>query len=393
MIVILTDTKIKNLKPSEKRYSIADGDGLYIETNPNGKKYWRFRVNRDGRRNWFALGEYPMVSIREARELRDNARRRMFDGLEPKEEKEEIHTFEAIALEWYKKNAPKWSDKTQNITIRRLEMHIFPFIGSKEISSLKAKDLLSLAQRIEASGTIETTRRVMQICSQVFRFAIPFGHCEYDPVPSLRGSLAVKKAGHFAGLTKPSEVAALLRAIDVYPRELVRYAMRFSAYTFCRPGEIRHAEWTEFSGAEWRIPAEKMKMKRPHIVPLSRQAIEVLDKIRAISGHCKYLFPSSRAPKGDRPMSDAAVLVALRALGYSKEEMTAHGFRSMASTLLNEHGFKPDVIERQLAHIEGNSVRAAYNYAEYMPERREMMQWWADYLDGLRNREKEMVTK
>jgi integrase len=196
----------------------------------------------------------------------------------------------------------------------------------------------------------------------------------------------VPKQRHYPSPKKPEEVGMLMRAIDAYPHDMIRCAMLFSALTFCRPGEIRHAEWSEISGAEWRIPEEKMKMRRPHIVPLARQAIELLQKMNQLTGHGKYVFPSNRAPNADRAMSDGTVLVAIRAMGYTKDQMVPHGFRSMASTLLNEHGFPPDHIERQLAHVEGNSVRAAYNYAEYLPERRKMMQWWADYLDELRNK-------
>jgi integrase len=263
-------------------------------------------------------------------------------------------------------------------------MHVFPFVGEASLTDLKTKDMLSLAHRIEAKGTIETTRRVLQICSQVFRYAIACEYCEYDPTQNTRGALVTAKPGHFASLTHPADVALLLRSIDAYPQTIVRYAMQFSALTFCRPGEVRHAEWSEIDKNEWHIPEGKMKMKRPHIVPLATQTLALLDEIRLLTGHGQYVFPSSRAPNGDRPISDATVLVALRSMGYTKEQMTPHGFRHMASTLLNENGFNRDWIERQLAHVEGNSVRAAYNYAEYLPERRQMMQWFADYLDRLR---------
>jgi integrase len=327
-----------------------------------------------------------MVGLREARDLRDKAKRQLFDGESPGTQIQDAGTrkFSDVALEWYTKNAAKWSEKTRRITIRRLEMHAFPLIGNTDISELKPKDLLCVARRIESTGTTETTRRVIQICSQVFRYAIACEYCEYDPTQSIHGALEPVRPGHFASLTRPTDVGQLLRSIDAYPHPIVRYAMQCSALVFLRPGEVRHAEWTEIEGNEMRISEGKMKMKRPHIVPLATQTLEVLDKLRPLTGHGKYVFPSNRAPKGDRPMSDATVLVALRSMGYSKEQMTAHGFRHMASTLLNENGFNRDWIERQLAHVEGNSVRAAYNYAEYLPERRKMMQWWADYLDELR---------
>jgi integrase len=224
---------------------------------------------------------------------------------------------------------------------------------------------------------------VIQICGQVFRYAIACEHCEYDPTQPIRGPLEPVRPGHFASVTRPADVGQLLRSVDAYPHPVVRHAMQFSALVFLRPGEVRHTEWTEIDGDELRIPGEKMKMKRPHIVPLARQTVELLQKMKQLTGHGKYVFPSNRSPKGDRPMSENTVLVALRSMGYEKDQMTAHGFRSMASTLLNENGFNRDWIERQLAHVEGNGVRAAYNYAEYLPERRKMMQWWADYLDGL----------
>jgi integrase len=228
------------------------------------------------------------------------------------------------------------------------------------------------------------SRRVKQIISQIFRFGIMAGYCDNDPTYALRGFIDAPKPGHFASLTRPSDAALLLRAIDAYPHVIVREAMRFSALVFLRPGEVRHAEWIEIEENDLRIPKEKMKMDRPHIVPLSRQAIELLDRLRPLTGHGIYVFPSARAPGGSRPLSENAVLVALRSMGYTKDQMTPHGFRHMASTLLNENGFNRDWIERQLAHAESDGVRAAYNYAEYLPERRKMMQWWADYLDELK---------
>jgi integrase len=384
---MLSDTKVKNLRPADTRKRHADSGGLYVDVQPNGKKTWLFRYTEKGKRHWHSLGEYPVVGLREARDLRDRARRQLFDGETPGTQTEEdagTLKFHDVALEWYEKNAMKWSEKTRNITIRRLEMHVFPFIGDSGMSELKPKDLLSVARRTEGMGAVETTRRVIQICGQVFRYAIACGHCEYDPTQPIQGALEPVRPGHFASLTRPADVAQLLRSIDAYPHAVVRYAMQFSALAFLRPGEVRHLEWAEIEGGEIRIPEKKMKMDRPHIVPLAAQTLDLLQKTRQLTGHGRYVFPSNRAPKGDRPMSENTVLVALRSMGYSKEQMTAHGFRHMASTLLNENGFNRDWIERQLAHVEGNGVRAAYNYAEYLPERRKMMQWFADYLDELK---------
>ncbi|MDR1516039.1 MAG: tyrosine-type recombinase/integrase [Synergistaceae bacterium] len=276
------------------------------------------------------------------------------------------------------------NDKEKQNIRSRLNTHILPFIGDMKIAILTTIDILPLLQRLSNAGKHEMSRRVKQIVSQVFRYGILTGHCNTDPTYALRGFISAPKPGHFASLTKSADVAQLLRSIDAYPHPIVRYAMQFSALVFLRPGEVRHLEWAEIESGEIRIPEKKMKMDRPHIVPLATQTIELLQKTQQLTGHGKYVFPSNRAPKGDRPMSENTVLVALRSMGYTNEQMTAHGFRHMASTLLNENGFNRDWIERQLAHVEGNSVRAAYNYAEYLPERRKMMQWFADYLDELR---------
>lgn len=387
----LSDTRARSLKPADKKYRTADTDGLYIEVSPNGKKRWVFRYTDDhGKRHWKTLGEFPMVGLREAREIRDRNRRKLFDGVPlEKEEPEAVPTFRTAALEWYKKNSRRWTEEYARINLRRLEMHVFPSIGDDRIADIKTKDILRIVHRIEESKTIDTSRRVVQLCSRVFRHSVICEYCESDPTYALRGALPPLEPKHLASLTDPKDVALLLRNIDAYPQPITRAAMQFSALTFLRPGEVRHAEWTEIDRekAEMRISAEKMKMRRPHIVPLARQALDVLEKIRVITGHGRYVFPNARAlQKGDRPMSENAVLVALRAMGYTKDQMTAHGFRSMASTLLNENGFNRDWIERQLAHVEGNAVRAAYNYAEYLPERRRMMQWWADCLEGLKIR-------
>jgi integrase len=379
---MLTDTKIRNAKPGEKRYRMADNDGLYIEISPSGKKYWRFRSNNGGKRSWRDLGEYPHVSLQQARELKNQARHP--DGEKDTRARENC-LFSQAASEWIDIHERKLNNEKEKQNIRsRLENHILPFIGGREIAELTTMDILPLMKRLSVIGKYEMCRRVKQIISQVFRYAIMSGRCQNDPTYALRGFIDAPKPGHYASLTRASEVAALLRAVDAYPHAVVRFAMRFSALTFCRPGEIRNAEWMELEDGEWRIPEAKMKMRRPHIVPLACQTIGILDEMKLLTGHCRYIFPSARTPNGDRPMSENTVRVALRTMGYANDQMTPHGFRHMASTLLNENGFNRDWIERQLAHVEGNSVRAAYNYAEYLPERRKMMQWWADYLDTLR---------
>ena len=269
--------------------------------------------------------------------------------------------------------------------MRRFELYIFPWIGAKPIREVVAPELLEALRRIESTGAIETAHRAMQTCSQVFRYAVASGLADRDPASDLKGALTPSRETHRAAILDPKGVGALLRACDDYPGTLVaRCALRFAPLVFVRPGELRHAEWCEidFDAKEWRIPGPKMKMREQHVVPLSRQAVAILHELRPLTGDGRYIFPSERTR--DRPMSNATVLAALRRLGYAKDEMSGHGFRAMASTLLNELGWAPDVIERQLAHAERNKVRAAYNRATHLAERRKMMQAWADYLDGLK---------
>lgn len=384
---MLTDMKVRAARARDKRYQITDSGGLCLEVMPTGKKYWRLRYSKNGKRSWHTIGEYPAISLIEARERQMILRQKIRDGKDLDTAKAlSSQTFQDVALQWHQMNLPRWTAGTARVNKSRLEMHVFPFIGTKDIKGIATKEMLEIARRLEAMKQLETSRRVVQVCSQVFRYAIIRELCDADPTYALKGELLTAKVRHHSSLTDPREVAKLMRKIDAYPRPIVRYAMLFSALTFCRQGDICDAEWTEinFTDREWRIPEHRPKMKRPHIVPLAKQTMQVLEKMQTISGHGRCIFPSNRSPRADIPMSKNTVLMALRAMGYTKEQMTAHGFRSMASTLLNENGFNRDWIERQLAHVEGNSVRAAYNYAEHLQERRKMMQWWADYLDQLR---------
>ncbi len=297
----------------------------------------------------------------------------------------EADTFEVIVREWHSRFAPTWAKSHAGKIIRRFELYVFPWIGPKEITSISAKEMLEVLQRVEEKGIIETAHRIQQSCCRVFRYAIATGRAERDPTGNLRGALPPANTKHMASIIDPKEIGGLLRAIDGYNGSIVtRCALRLAPLVFVRPGELRHAEWTEvdFDAKEWRIPAEKMKSRLQHIVPLSNQSVAVLEEILPLTGKGKFVFPSPRT--GNRPMSDNAVLAALRRMGYENHEMSGHGFRSIASTLLNEQGWNRDAIERQLAHTEKNSVRASYNFAEYLPERRKMMQSWADYLDSLR---------
>ena len=389
---MLTDTTIRNTKPKDKPFKLTEGGGLYLLVNPNGSRWWRLRYRIEGKEKLISLGVYPEVSLKEAREKRDESRKMIRDGIDPSQAKKAqkasdsgADSFETIAREWFAKFSPTWTPSHGERIIRRLERDIFPWIGKRPIAEVKAPELLTVLRRIEERGAVDTAHRASQNCGQVFRYAVATGRAERDPTGDLRGAIPPTKQTHHASITDPREIGALLRAIDAYEGGLiVRCALRLAPLVFVRPGELRKAQWSEINWdkSEWVIPAERMKMREKHIVPLSRQSLEILRELQPLTGDGKYLFPSPRT--SDRPMSDNAILSALRRMGYTGDQMTGHGFRSMASTLLNEQGWHRDAIERQLAHAERDSIRAAYNYAEHMPERRRMMQSWADYLGELR---------
>jgi integrase len=391
----LTHVAAHSAKPREKAYKLADEKGLHLLISPNGSKYWRFKYRFGGKEKQLSLGVYPEVTLAEAREKRDQARKLLSNDSDPgvvKQVKKRAivmateNSFESVALEWYGKFSTKWVASHGDRTYRRLEKDVFPWIGNRPIADIKAPELLSVLRRIEDRGAIETAHRIHQICGQVFRYAIATGKAERDISYDLRGAIPPTRKRHHATIVEPKKIIELLRAIKSYEGYFVtKCALQLAPLFFVRPGELRHAEWSEFNfeTSEWRIPAEKMKMRATHIVPLATQAIAILRELEKLTGHGPYVFPSIRT--SHRPMSNNTVLGGLRRLGYSKDEMTGHGFRSMASTLLNEQGWNRDAIERQLAHAERNNIRAAYNYAEYLPERRRMMQHWADYLDALTN--------
>ena len=384
----LSEIKLRNLKPETKQYKIYDGQGLYVIVTPKGKKYFRYDYRFQGKRKTISLGVYPTVSLKEARKKLIKVKYLLAEGLDPVAQrggKKSSDCFEPVAREWFGIKRKAWTDKHARTVIRRLETFVFPFIGNMPLAQITPPLLLEVLRKIELQGKYETAHRVHQICGQIFRFAIATGKAERDPAADLRGALVTPKPRRMPTILEPAQIGELLRAIDGYEGYFaVKYALKLAPLVFVRSGELRHAEWKEidFGQAQWQIPAEKMKIKRPHIVPLSRQAIDILKQIRPITGDMKYVFPSVRTT--ERPISNNTLNAALRRLGYTKDEMVIHGFRSMASTILNEHGWDPNAIERQLAHIENNSVRAAYNYAQYLSERRRMMQWWADYLDNLK---------
>jgi len=389
---MLVDTVIRNAKPKKKPFKLSDGRGLYLLVRKTGK-YFRFDYRFRNKRKTLALGVYPDVSLSQARERVNDARKLLAEGIDPCEARKAakamvasraLNNFEAVARDWFEKKRKEWTEGHATTVITRLENNIFPWLGERPVAEISAPELLDVLRKIEARGAVEVAHRVKQVCGQVFRYAIACGLAERDPSADLRGALSSTKSKPMATITDPKQVGGLLRAISGYQGHITtKCALRFAPLTFVRPGELRHAEWVEIKleRAEWKIPAQKMKMRLAHIVPLSRQAVEVLREIEPLTGGGRYVFPSLRT--GERPMSENTINAALRRMGYAKEEMTGHGFRAMASTLLHEQGWPSDVIERQLAHTEKNSVKAAYNHAQHLSERRKMMQSWADYLESL----------
>ena len=393
---MLTRLQIENMRSPQKTTRLFDGRGLYIEFAPAGGRWWRLKYRFGGKEKRISLGVYPDVGLREARDKCEAARKLIAGGIDPGRQRkieqrtlleQTENTFEAIAREWFAMVSPAWALSHSSKIIRRLEREVFPWIGGKPIKAVMAPELLSVLRRIEARGLNETAHRTLQHAGCVFRYAIATARAERDPSRDIAGALAPVVKGHFASISDPLAVGQLLCAIDAYPGEFVTgCALRLSPLLFVRPGELRTAEWSEIdlANAEWRIPAARMKMRAIHIVPLATQAIAVLKELKPLTGKRVLVFPG--AVNHNRPMSNNTINLALRRLGYTNQEMTAHGFRSMASTLLNEQGWNRDAIERQLAHAERDAVRAAYNYAEFMPERGKMMQAWANYLDTLKAR-------
>jgi integrase len=385
----LSDAKARNAKPGTKPYKIADGDGLFLLITPSGGKYWRLKYFFLGKEKLLALGVYPDVNLAEARERRAQARKVLAAGNDPGEAKKEAkrlaifknaNAFEVVAREWFEKRKHEWASITADVALARLETHILPKLGPRPIADITAPEVLAMLRAVEDRGTLETARRVMNISGQIFMYAIATGRADRNPVPDLRGALKTPVVKHRSFL-KENELPQFLEKLEAYDGSpQTRLALRFLLLTFVRTNELRAAQWTEidWKKAEWRIPAERMKMKELHIVPLSRQTIAVLRELEKNSGKRQYVFPNEHTPATF--MSENTMLYALYRMGYHSRA-TGHGFRSTASTILNEQGFRADVIERQLAHSERNSVRAAYNYAQYLPERRQMMQCWADYLD------------
>jgi len=385
---MLTEKQIKAFTPREKSYVVRDERNLYLEVHPGGGKYWRIRVWENGREIRRSLGVYPDVSLKEARQKRDEIKIQISRGASPFVESPK-ETFQSVALDWFsKKVEPVREESHSKRVMGRLQKYVFPAIGNRPIAAITAPELLEFLRKIEAQGHVETAHRTLQICGQIFRYAVATGLNARDLSADLKGALIPSRSNHFPTITESVEVGALMRAIDsLVDAPIVHCALRFLALTFVRPGELRLAQWShiDLQKKEWRIPGPLMKMKRPHLVPLSRQALEVLDDIAPYTGHCQYVFPAVRSINfGDRPMSDGTMAAALRRLGYSSGQFTPHGFRSMASTNLHEMKWPEEAIELQLAHSRGNSVAAAYNFAKHLDTRREMMQAWADWLERVK---------
>jgi integrase len=403
----LPEVAIRNAKPKDRPYKLNDGGGLVLLVQPNGARWWRLRYTFDGREKMLSLGTYPEVPLTAARKAAAQARELVAAGTDPSDSRKEkkaertrqreaderskaglpvLDSFEDVAREWYEKFSQGWVPAHGDRIIRRLERDVFPRLGKQAIADVKASDLLAVARKIEERGAVETAHRALQNCGQILRYAVATGRAPRDPSGDLRGALPPVRQKHLAAITDPQQAAGLLRAIDGYKGHMVvRAALRLAPLVFVRPGELRGALWDEFDldEAEWNIPAERMKMREPHLVPLSTQAVAILRDLRCLTGESRYVFPGART--NGRPMSDNAILAALRRMGIEKNEMSGHGFRAMARTILDEVlGVRPDYIEHQLAHAVRDPNGRAYNRTAHLKERRLMMQQWSDYLDALK---------
>ena len=393
-ILPLTDIQVKNAKPKTKEYKLSDGGGLHLLITPSGGKLWRFKYRFEGVEKRLTFKTYPEVSLADARHRRDDARKLIANGVDPasimKAQKEEKvaseTTFEKVAREWFAKNEPVWSASHIKTVKSRLERDVYPIIGNRPIVEITRGEVISLIRRVEARGVIETADRIKIYCGQIFRYALNLELIPHNPVTDMRDVLSKREAGHHAAITDPKKLAGLMRSIDEFDGSfMVKCALKIAPLIFVRPGELRQMEWSEidFETSQWNIPAEKMKMKTAHLVPLCRQVVVVLKELHPLTGNGKYVFPNYRT--NERPMSEVALLAALRRMGYSKEEMTPHGFRATARTILDEVlQVRPDFIEHQLAHAVKDPNGRAYNRTAHLDERKKMMQLWADYLDGLK---------
>jgi integrase len=389
----LSDIKVRNAASGPKPKKLFDGEGLYLEVSPSGGKWWRLKYRYDGKEKRLSLGVYPAITLAQARVRRNEAREQLAHGIDPSENRKaeklakanrQANTFEAVTREWFAKRAPGWAEVYSKRLISRFEQHVFPWLGERPVAAIEAHEILAVVRRIEDSGALETAHRTLSSCGQVFRYAVSTQRRKDDPASFLRGALPPARGSHLAAITDPARVAELLRAIDGYHGTLVvRCALRLAPLVFVRPGELRKAKWADMylDTAEWRFKASK---KGPQfIVPLSMQAVEILQELQPLTGKGEFVFPNHRSCP--RPMSENAILTALRDMGIPQEEMCGHGFRAMARTILDEVlGVRIEWIELQLAHAVKDPNGTAYNRTAFLPQRRTMMQQWADYLDKLK---------
>ena len=394
-LVPLTQIEIKNAKPRDKAYKLTDGGGLFLFVSPSGGKLWRLKYRHLGREKLLSLGPYPTVSLAQAREQREEAKKSIVAGGDPSLDKKrasvaatlsQATTFEAVAKEYIQKRDAEGVRGVTTGKAQWLIAQLGPDFGRRPISEIEPFEVLAALKAIERSGRLETARRCHSICGRVFRYAVSTARANRDPSADLKGALITPRPKHLAAILDPKRVGEMLCAIDAYSGQPATvWALKMAPHIFVRPGELRQAEWAEFDfeNAIWRIPKERMKMGREHVAPLSRQVLEILAEAKALTGRGRYVFPA--LSNRQRPMCENTLNLALRRMGFAKGEMTSHGFRSTASTLLNESGkWNPDAIERALAHTGANETRAIYNRSQYWAERVEMAQWWSDYLDGLK---------
>ncbi len=384
----LTDLKVRSIKPTDKAKKISDGAGLILHVTPAGGKYWRFNYRYDGKQKTLSFGVYPQISLSEARKKRLEAKQQLSEGIDPgfakqaiKQQKEALEAllFENIARQWWASQLPRWKDTHAKKLLQSLESEVFPTFGEEAITDIKTPDILALIRKIEARGVNDTAIRCLQRIKSVFNYAIQIGLIEHNPAVALTGVILKKKEQNQLALPQADLPLFFKRLNDTKMHEYLRIGLTLQVLWFVRSGELRHAQWREFDleRREWHIPADKMKMKRTHIVPLSAWAMDLLEQLRELTGESPYLFPNAR--DWSRPMSENALGYAMQRMGF-KGIAVPHGFRSLATDVLNENGFNADVIERQLAHVEGNKVRAAYHRTEYLPKRHEMMEWYSEWI-------------
>ncbi|MCT4713214.1 tyrosine-type recombinase/integrase [Enterobacteriaceae bacterium H11S18] len=387
----LTARQVETAKPKDKSYKLSDGGGLFLLINTNGSRYWRLKYRVSGKEKLLSIGVYPAVSLADARAKREEARRLIAAGGDPSQEKQQqkqekkgssLNTFELITREWYQRRYDQWSESYRSEMMATFESDVFPYLGHRPINDIKPLELLAVLTKLEQRGATEKMRKVRQRCGEVWRYAIVTGRAEYNPAPDLASATKPHKRKHYPHLSI-DEIPGFMAELNGYTGSMqIKLALKLLILTGTRPGELRQAEWNEFDfdKSVWEIPAAKMKMRRPHLVPLPKQAIEILKQIKPISGRYQFVFPGRS--QHTKPISEMAMNVLIRRIGYGGRA-TGHGFRHTMSTILHEEGYNTAWIETQLAHVDKNSIRGTYNHAQYLEGRREMLQWYADHIDSL----------